>query len=276
MAADNGQRIEGVYFDGDAALSTDGHIGALILDASGNYTLQQLTASGGIPVDIVDATGITVDVDVQQYAVDAVAGAADIGMLQLAVRDDALTTLTPVDGDYTQLRTDSTGALWVKQSGDMNIADGGNSITVDAVNLDVRDLTHVSDSVKIGDGTDFLAINGDGSINANFTAVSEDETHAVSAVAKGANADVVTYSPGATERQKSILVSALGYAKWTVSYGTTASEVVKKIFYTTPSHPTEELRFEHDLLSTETVIVNGLNLNGAAGNMDMAVSLQQE
>lgn len=47
----------------------------------------------------------------------------------------------------------------------VNVQDGGNSITVDAVNLDVRDLTHVSDSVKIGDGTDFLAVNGDGSIN---------------------------------------------------------------------------------------------------------------
>lgn len=47
----------------------------------------------------------------------------------------------------------------------VNIQDGGNSITVDANNLDIRDLTHVSDSVKIGDGTDFLAINADGSIN---------------------------------------------------------------------------------------------------------------
>ena len=30
--------------------------------------------------------------------------------------------------------------------------------------LDIRDLTHVSDSVKVGDGTDFLAIAADGSI----------------------------------------------------------------------------------------------------------------
>jgi len=47
----------------------------------------------------------------------------------------------------------------------VNIQDGGNSITVDAVDLDIRDLTHVSDSVKVGDGTDFLAINADGSVN---------------------------------------------------------------------------------------------------------------
>lgn len=47
----------------------------------------------------------------------------------------------------------------------VNIQDGGNSITVDATDLDIRDVTHVSDSIKIGDGTDLLAVNSDGSIN---------------------------------------------------------------------------------------------------------------
>jgi len=37
-------------------------------------------------------------------------------------------------------------------------------LTVDAVDLDIRDITHVSDSIKVGDGTDFLAIAADGSI----------------------------------------------------------------------------------------------------------------
>jgi hypothetical protein len=41
----------------------------------------------------------------------------------------------------------------------VNIQDGGNSITVDALNLDIRDLTHVSDSVSIGDGVEIMAIN---------------------------------------------------------------------------------------------------------------------
>lgn len=64
------------------------------------------------------------------------------------------------------------------------IGDGGGSITVDgtvavtqstspwvvsATDLDIRDLTHVSDSVKVGDGTDFLAVNNDGSINVAIT-----------------------------------------------------------------------------------------------------------
>ena len=35
-----------------------------------------------------------------EYLVDSVAGATDSGTLALLVRDDVLTTLTPVDGDY--------------------------------------------------------------------------------------------------------------------------------------------------------------------------------
>ena len=48
-----------------------------------------------------------------QYAVDAIAGVADTGTLALLVRDDALATLTPVDGDYVQGRVNARGALWV-------------------------------------------------------------------------------------------------------------------------------------------------------------------
>lgn len=56
----------------------------------------------------------------------------------------------------------------------VNIQDGGNSITVDATDLDIRDLTHTQDSIKIGDGTDFMAVNADGSINATVTATDLD------------------------------------------------------------------------------------------------------
>ena len=52
-------------------------------------------------------------------AVDSAAGGTDTGVLQLAVRDDVLATLTPVDNDYTQLRVDSTGAQWVRSTGEL-------------------------------------------------------------------------------------------------------------------------------------------------------------
>lgn len=51
-------------------------------------------------------------------------------------------------------------------------ADGSINTVVTATNLDIRDLTHVSDSVKVGDGTDLLAVNTDGSINVSVNAES--------------------------------------------------------------------------------------------------------
>jgi len=63
--------------------------------------------------------------------------------------------------------TDSGSALDINiatQDSDLTIADGGNSITVDAIQLDIDDLNHATDSVSIGDGTDLLAIAADGSI----------------------------------------------------------------------------------------------------------------
>lgn len=88
-------------------------------------------AATGIPITSIAAgTNNIGDVDVLSVvpgtgatnagkAIDSVAGGTDTGVAVLAVRDDALTTLTPVDGDYVPLRTSSTGALHV------NVASGG-------------------------------------------------------------------------------------------------------------------------------------------------------
>jgi hypothetical protein len=44
-------------------------------------------------------------------------------------------------------------------------ANGSVDANILNTDLDIRDLSHTTDSVKIGDGTDTLAINADGSIN---------------------------------------------------------------------------------------------------------------
>ena len=49
-------------------------------------------------------------------AIDTATGGTDTGVLALVTRDDALSTLTPADGDNTQLRVTSTGALWVQDA----------------------------------------------------------------------------------------------------------------------------------------------------------------
>ena len=108
-------------------------------------------------------------------------------------------TLDTIDASLHSIQIKDAGgdALAINADGSLNITDNGGSITVDgsvsvtglvdvsgsevsldaatlaalenitvsATDLDIRDLTHVSDSVKIGDGTDLLAVNADGSIN---------------------------------------------------------------------------------------------------------------
>lgn len=64
------------------------------------------------------------------------------------------------------LAIDASGYLTVNVNG---------TVSVSATDFDIRDLTHVSDSIKIGDGTDFLAVNTDGSINVEIDGnVSDD------------------------------------------------------------------------------------------------------
>lgn len=82
-----------------------------------------------------------------------------------AVRQDTLVSSTSADGDWGWFKQTSLGELYVKHVDDINIADGGNSITVDAVDFDIRNLSASQDNVAISDGTDTLGINADGSIN---------------------------------------------------------------------------------------------------------------
>lgn len=119
-------------------------------------------------------------IQIKDAAGDALAisagGAALIEAVDLDIRDLAFATdKVDVTGSEVSLDAGTLAALEsiTVQNGAgaaaVNIQDGGNSITVDASDLDIRDLSHTQDSVKIGDGTDFLAINADGSINAAFT-----------------------------------------------------------------------------------------------------------
>ena len=46
-------------------------------------------------------------------AVDSASTSEDVGVAMLAVRDDELSTLVPIEGDYVNLRVNDSGALWV-------------------------------------------------------------------------------------------------------------------------------------------------------------------
>lgn len=112
-----------------------------------------VNADGSLNVTVIGGASNT------QYAEDSAHVSGDIGTAALVVRKDTPGSNVDTDGDYATLLQDANGRLYVQ------IHDGGNSITVDAVDLDIRNLTQATDSVAIGDGTDTIAINADGSVN---------------------------------------------------------------------------------------------------------------
>jgi hypothetical protein len=81
----------------------------------------------------------------------------------------------------TQLVYDNTSPADGDVVGSKTLAADGTGITATGTSLDVNvtsaiavDVDHTTDSVKVGDGTDFLAVNNDGSINAVVTATNLD------------------------------------------------------------------------------------------------------
>jgi hypothetical protein len=209
-----------------------------------------LTQSGGALDVNIASSDISISVaESDVYAEDSAHTSGDDGAFMLAIRNDgAATSLTSDDGDYSGLAVDEFGRLFTQdaavlaqlQSG-VSVSDGGGSITVDASDLDIRDLSFASDSVdvsgssvsisgsvsvtqdtspwvvsatdldirdlsaaqdsvQIGDGTDFLAINSDGSIN---TREQLDQTIATSQPTVGTSAAVVA-TAGADQKSVTI------------------------------------------------------------------------
>jgi hypothetical protein len=114
-------------------------------------------ATNGADVDvtrIIPGTGATN----LGKAIDSAAGGTDTGVAPLAIRDDTLATLTPVDGDYVPLRTTSTGALWVQDaslnSNGQNTAANSSPVVIasDRQNSIVFDVTLSTDTSAYGSG----------------------------------------------------------------------------------------------------------------------------
>lgn len=148
----------------DGSLNVTDNGGSLTVDAV-NLDIRDLAFA----TDKVDVSGSSVsisgDVNVTQgtspWVIGDGGGSITVDAVNLDIRD-----LTSASDSVAAVQS---GSWTVAISGDVNVTQGTSPWVVSATNLDIRDLSHTQDSVKIGDGTDFLAINGDGSINAQFT-----------------------------------------------------------------------------------------------------------
>jgi hypothetical protein len=152
---------------------------------------------------------IALDVHISNTSIEVTATDLDIRDLQFATDsvDVSGSTLGANDGVDIGDVTVNNGA----GAAAVNIQDGGNSITVDAVDLDIRDLSASQDNVAISDGTDTLAIEADGSINVNVASI-EDAALANTAIANGAT------TSGAANTAVDAVASALADRKYLFLY----------------------------------------------------------
>lgn len=122
---DKGIMALAVRQDTQADLGADGDYVPLSIDENG-----ALRVSGG--------GGGT------QYNVDGALGSTPTGNVLLAKRDDALSALTPVEGDAIELRVDANGALWVTLGTKLD--------------KDNDSILMYANTVKDGSGTDYVPL----------------------------------------------------------------------------------------------------------------------
>lgn len=105
--------------DSTGVLSIDDGGGAITVDNGGTFAVQStLQANSGVDIGDVDVTSVIPGTAATNLgkAIDSAVGGTDTGVALLAMRDDTLSSLTPAEGDWVQLRVNANGALHVTGS----------------------------------------------------------------------------------------------------------------------------------------------------------------
>lgn len=130
--------------DALATSATNNHLAVMSHNLMFNGTTYDRVrgdTTNGLDVDVTQVIPGTGATNLGK-AIDTATGGTDTGVLALATRDDALSGLTPIEGDNVQLRVDANGALWVIVSGTVTV--GSHAVTnagVFAVQVDGAALT---------------------------------------------------------------------------------------------------------------------------------------
>lgn len=148
---DNGASLT---VDGTVASTQSGTWSIRNQDGSGNNLTSALRGSErALSVQLVDGSGnqVTSFGGGTQYTEDGASAGGETGTVFLGVRNDAATSKTSADGDFSAIATDSAGRV--------GIADLGGSVTVDG-------FTTVGGAayVRLTDGTNTVSVNANGGL----------------------------------------------------------------------------------------------------------------
>lgn len=272
-------------FNSSLPIRTENPGDAVIKIADATIPTRQLTVNADGSVNITDnGSSITVDavdLDIRNlvFATDKV----DVSGSNVSITGTVAVSATDLDIrnlTFAQDKVDASGSVVALDAPTLaalenitvqngagvaavNIQDGGNSITVDATDLDIRNLTHATDSIKVGDGTDFLAVNADGSINVVVTdstpGTAVNDYNLANNVAGGATS-THTYTSTGNFYLTQIQASASGRAKIEIA----VNGVTKFVQFNSTANPNMEITLTQPILVT-----NGQTVTIARTNRDL-------
>jgi hypothetical protein len=264
-----GDGTDFLAIDGSGNIGVTDAGGSLTVDAS-NLDIRDLVFA----TDKVDVSGSTVALDAPTLAaLESITVQNGAGGAAVNIQDGG-NSIT-VDGTVTANQGTSP---WV-------VGDGGGSLTVDATDLDIRDLSHSQDSVKIGDGTDFLAINADGSINVALASTPagdevNDYNTAASLAANATSNHDYTVTAGKTLTLRQIEASSSGKMKIEVRVETSAGSgtfVTKFVQFNSTANPNMSIHLESPISVAAGVKVRvaRTNRDGAGQDVYSTISGQE-
>jgi hypothetical protein len=177
---------------------------------------------------------------------------------------------------------DIDGELYVRTNGDVD--DKVQSKIVDfttptqGMEVDADNDAHVKAKLRDDSGAAFGIES-----NPVFVTETEDPSPTVhdydKAVAVAADGTAThTFSPTNSTRVYSILLSSSGYAKYEISYGTTASEVEKFVIFTEPSSRTFNLELPKPIIlagGTDSLVITKTNYDNKAKDIYSTVVGQE-
>src|SRR3990167_3255077 len=119
----------------DMAATNPLPIGAnTVKDGSGTVYAPLVDADGHLQIDVLSAA-------IPAYTEDVASANPIVGTAIMMERDDALSALTPIEGDWASFRCNADGALWVRVEGvdavpaPLNVVGGGVEATALRVTL---------------------------------------------------------------------------------------------------------------------------------------------
>lgn len=161
-----------------------------ITDNGGSLTVDGTVTVTATDLDIRDLDSAQDSVEVLQATHDNLNANANIQVANTDVSNANPVPMSDAGGSITVDATDLDIRDLVFATDKVDVS--GSTVTVTATDLDIRNLSAAQDNVAISDGTDTLAVNADGSINSVVTATNldiRDLTHATDSVKIGDGTD---------------------------------------------------------------------------------------